>query len=277
MFFFYTGNSSGGSSITRESPLSAVISGVVFDLDATIEASYAGTGQTWANLVPSPADGSAQSDYDFYRGTGSGSSTDDPTFTGTANDPAAYWAYDGGDFFTSVGGITTFINNCHRTDVTQPFTIGGVVTTGASGLVTLLSNISTAETNGLLAFANVGALVNSIWIRGATGGVNTNFGATAANTVFLIMISYNPATSTLRTFVNSATKTTATGITKNTSTANSAASNMLIGKPYTNSTTAINASGSRQKTAFMTNTFIDGAEAAAIIAQLNLRHGVTYA
>lgn len=70
-----------------------------FHLDATDADSYPGSGQTWANLIASPADGSGQTDFDVWRGGSSSASTDDPTFNGTAGDSAAYWSFDGGDFF----------------------------------------------------------------------------------------------------------------------------------------------------------------------------------
>lgn len=38
--------------------------------------------------------------YDFYRGIGSGSEVQDPTFTGVASSLQSYWAFDGGDYFT---------------------------------------------------------------------------------------------------------------------------------------------------------------------------------
>lgn len=52
----------GGSGIDPKAPLSAVESSTVFDFDATIGASNDGTS-AWKNLIASPADGSAQTDY----------------------------------------------------------------------------------------------------------------------------------------------------------------------------------------------------------------------
>ena len=72
--------------------LSDVVDSAVFDIDATQSASYGGTGTTWSNLVASPADGAAQSAYDFQLGDGADSSTY-PTFTGTVGDAAAYFMF----------------------------------------------------------------------------------------------------------------------------------------------------------------------------------------
>lgn len=92
--------------------LDGVLDSVCCDLDATIAASYGGTGQTWANLTTSPADGAGRTDYDFFLGADGSATTDDPTFTGSAGDPAAYFALDGGDYFQSktFSAMTTLFN-----------------------------------------------------------------------------------------------------------------------------------------------------------------------
>lgn len=81
--------------------LDGVLDGVCFELDATDEASYS-TGQKWLNLITNPACGSLQTDYDFYLGLTGSSESSDPTFTGTAGDPGAYFLLDGGDDFNLV-------------------------------------------------------------------------------------------------------------------------------------------------------------------------------
>ena len=95
--------------------LSDTVASVCCQLDATIEASYGGSGQTWSNVTPSPADSSAKGDWDAHLGLTADSSSDDPFFTGSVGDAAAYFALDGGDFFT----LKTFINattlaNAHK-------------------------------------------------------------------------------------------------------------------------------------------------------------------
>ena len=79
--------------------LDGVLDSTCFDLDATIVDSYGGSGQTWANLITSPADGASQTDYDFHLGNDATADTTDPTFTGSAGDQAAYFSLDGGDCF----------------------------------------------------------------------------------------------------------------------------------------------------------------------------------
>lgn len=101
--------------------LQAIAASCVFDLDATMEASYGGSGTTWSNLVATPADGSAQTAYNFTFGDGANSATY-PTFNGTAGDSAAYFSFDGGDYFTCAETITAFTENVSKTTGGQPFT-----------------------------------------------------------------------------------------------------------------------------------------------------------
>ena len=95
--------------------LDGLLTGAVFDLDATMLASYNGSGQTWANMIAAPADGSAKTAGDFYRGVNGTATATDPTFTGSAGSQSAYWLHDGFDAFFLAGGNTAFIDSLHRT------------------------------------------------------------------------------------------------------------------------------------------------------------------
>lgn len=92
----------------RSPSLNTVISSCLADYDATISQSYPGTGQTLFNLVT----GSTESD--LWLGADGSVSTDDPAFSGTANDPAAEFQLDGGDYF-QVKTISSFLNSLHKT------------------------------------------------------------------------------------------------------------------------------------------------------------------
>ncbi len=109
----------------------AAIPVAVFELDAGLSASYNGTGQTWANIVTAPADGSGQTAYDFYRGATSGSEGSDRTFNGSAgaNSANEYFSFDGGDYLTLVGFNTTFIHSMHKENAA--FTWYGLLRTGS--------------------------------------------------------------------------------------------------------------------------------------------------
>jgi hypothetical protein len=96
MFTFPIGHFS--SSISGQG-LELVVSSTCCDLDATLSGSYGGSGQTWTNLTTTPADGTDQTEWDAFLGADISVSTDDPTFTGSAGDSAAYFSFDGGDYF----------------------------------------------------------------------------------------------------------------------------------------------------------------------------------
>lgn len=85
-------------SVASSDYLDGVETSTCFDLDATIADSYT-SGQTWANLVETPADGASTSDYNVWLGDDGSATATDPTFTGTAGDSGAYFATDGGDTF----------------------------------------------------------------------------------------------------------------------------------------------------------------------------------
>jgi len=76
-------------------------------LDAGALESYA-SGQTWTDLTGNGND--------FYRGETSGATASDPTHNGTPGDLSSseYWTFDGSDWFSRVGGNTTFLNTLHH-------------------------------------------------------------------------------------------------------------------------------------------------------------------
>lgn len=53
---------------------------------------------------------------DFYRGTGTGSDSRDPTFNGSADGKSVneFWGFDGGDDFTVVGGNPAWVDILHK-------------------------------------------------------------------------------------------------------------------------------------------------------------------
>lgn len=85
-------------------PLGSLVPSTVCDLDATIGASFT-SGQKWLNLEDTPADGSSQTQNDYFLGNDGNASTDDPTFNGTPDTVAAFFSVDGGDFWTHTDGV----------------------------------------------------------------------------------------------------------------------------------------------------------------------------
>jgi hypothetical protein len=195
--------------LDRTAPISALYpTQAIFDLDATLSDSYS-SGQVWHNLVPAPADGSAQTDYDFNLGGTSGSGADDPTFTGTAGDAAAYFALDGGDYFSLAGSIPSFFNTIHQ---------------GADShtlIITMNAPISGGSRTGLFSTTNPNSALNvglnydtgfsSVFCdqRVLTSDVNNARGGLSGNNVpLLLIISYNAASHLLNIWDNTLTAKT---------------------------------------------------------------------
>jgi len=192
-------------------PLGDVLSSTAADLDATCINSYSGTGQTWANIETTPADSAAQTDYDFTLGAGTGISADDPTFSGTAGDSAAFFSLDGDDFFEDVDITGTSLSLSGMTSGTDTgpvwvavaFKLGAVDTniafwggnTGDAGMLRVLMN----NTENMRFFQD--------------GGVSGDFNAVIipndtfdASTDFLVIITYDTTSAgSERRWVNTTT------------------------------------------------------------------------
>lgn len=94
-------------------------------LDAGDINSYA-SGQTWKDTSGNGSD--------FYRGSGSGSDSADPTFQGTPGNLSAneYFSVDGSDEFTFIGANPSWVNNMHKAAQTQTVLMWAyVASTGA--------------------------------------------------------------------------------------------------------------------------------------------------
>ncbi|PJF23508.1 MAG: hypothetical protein CUN56_00480 [Phototrophicales bacterium] len=267
----------------RQQYLDSVLPSVCCDLDSTIADSYPGSGQTWSNLIASPADGAAQTDYDFYLGLGSGASTDDPTFTGTAGDPAAYFALDGGDYFTSVDytGQTTF-RGAHRTDRDGVWFALAFRTSStlASYRVPFASGSWTQADAGFVPYF---MLDGSVYLWIANGSAKTiktiePVGSLVVNTDYLFIVSWDGTSSTnnMRSWLNTTTKTTFSAALQ-TSTADSTEGFTAIGAVPDDSTAkGPLTAGSRIYSFACGNAFIDDADAANIFSHLEERHNRDY-
>lgn len=94
-------------------PFSTVINrlglpGLKLCLDAGDIASYAGSGQVWADT--------SGNGHDFNRGATSAAEGSDPTFNGVAGALSAneFWSVDGGDYFTLAAANPSWVQNIHR-------------------------------------------------------------------------------------------------------------------------------------------------------------------
>lgn len=105
------------------------ITQVVNGVDYFWDAQKYSTGQTWANSVPFPADGSAQTDSDVWLGTSGTPGAANPTY-GTNN-----WIMTGASLFTAKGANPTQISTMQNTTVGNGWSWFGRFKTGNTVLV----------------------------------------------------------------------------------------------------------------------------------------------
>lgn len=196
-----------GESAPSVTYLSDTVNDVVFELSATQDDSYTGSGVTWSNREASPADSASQTAYDLYTGDGSTSSTY-PTFSGTAGDSGALWTLDGGDYFDiKPGANTTFLQNMHKTTGGSDFTffISLKYQTSAGAQVLMATN-TTATGAGVRITLNA-ALGNKVWLqqRGSSTSSVTSTAALSDNTYYIIGVSHSHSGNNTRMWINSVT------------------------------------------------------------------------
>lgn len=169
----------GTSGNLSPSALKRALPATVADFDARIAGSYGGSGQFWNDLV---------SGNQLIRGADDAASTDDPTFTGTPGDTGAYFAFDGGDYFTGGANLNALdeLLSSQRTDQSHPTTLiigfhypaftSGFSVLGGTG-ISLSSpgwGIQLNNTNGSIIFQQFGDSSNEIRGIGASVSENTN-------------------------------------------------------------------------------------------------------
>lgn len=267
-----TGSLSAGGSMQD------VIASTVFDVDATMQGSYSGSGQTFSNLVTSPADGESQTAYNLQLGTTSSPSTDDPTFTGSAGDSGAYFLHDGGDTMSLVNtnANAPFFNDIHKGASGQAWWLAFAIRTPSS-----LATMSYINSTGF-ALSNYGLRVRTIssgavevilgqggpgfFYSGPGGGVSTTDET-------LLIVTYDFDSDSLDIYINGSAY--ATGVTGATSTTTTAPtydfrfSGIDSGSQrYLNGTRLYAMSGG--------NTKINSTQATAIKTEYESRHGRTY-
>jgi hypothetical protein len=261
------------TSVVLTGSLQDNVSSTVFDLDATKSASYDGTSQTWANLVVAPADGSAQSAYDFTLGTDNTVTTDDPTFNGSAGNAAAYFSFDGGDFFEIAGAMTQFLKDLHKTTGGQSHwvAVAGQLTAGTTQC--LFSTGTTAGVHGVR--FNWGASegitaqqLGSATVTATPAEVNFQTGLE-----YLVVMSYDVSTSTFKFWLNGLRYADIV-ITPSTSTTDS--TQCRIGATPATTPALMQTSGARLYSVAAGNAVLDNTGEAAIRAALETRHGRSY-
>lgn len=264
-----TGGGGGGSGSIQD-----IVAEAVFDLDATQSASYGGSGQTWANLVPNPHDGSTQTAWDVTLGTSSSAASDDPTFTGTAGTSGAYFAYDGGDML-SILSMPQYMREMHRT--TAQFTMGFCLNVAASnqGLIGTGNGVSAGTGLAWLYQPTVPRVLLQVW--GANDFSNNIISVTGTATGDLcLIIAVDAVNGTAKVFKNG-TKFTGTYAGRGTSSSNRA--DAYLTSRYGSSGTTPSfplTSGSRCRSIFLIDKYVTDIEAGNLLVEMNLRHGSIY-
>ena len=247
------------------------------DLDVTIAASFDDgvDDQKWFNLISSPSDGAAQADYDFYLGADGSSSTDDPTFTGTVGDAAAYLAMDGGDFLKLVkaSNPATF-NDMHKTTGGPDFWLAIIfrfVRTGVGQFPfgTLGSSFALPH----LRMQITGAHKARISQRGVANAVSADTVALSDATDYALIMSHKHSSNTTRIWVNSSTPDV-DGLHTFSTTTTDAAKVAAIGASSNNSNAVGN--GTRIYAFSSGDEFLDNTKVAAILTLYEARHGRDY-
>lgn len=189
--------------------LQPLIASACMDLDCTNALSYSGSGQTWSNLVAAPADGAAQTAYDYMLGTTTGTEGADPTFSGTAGSRAAEFSVNGSQYFTIKNGNTQLIKDMHKTTggASWSMVLAGkfIARSGSTFGAALFGNGGTDGTKNGVAFGNgqFGSTNKGVFAASAAQGFNggVNFSAVADvydGTYKLIGVTYNPSTKAVK-------------------------------------------------------------------------------
>lgn len=254
--------------------LDSVIDSVVVDLDATISDSYGGTGQTWANLINSPADGAGQTDYDFYLGADENASTDDPTFTGDAGAAAAYFALDGGDFVRLAGSNTTFIENWHKDNGNGGAAFAFFITFQfAEGVQSVMATKQSGASRGVNIWIDSNHKVKFTQHNGTSSTTATSTAALTNGAQYVVGVAVDQAANAVRMWLGSGTAED-TSLTYGE--VADAAAGKLTAAALPGGTLLPMKNGTRIYNISAFNEFIDNTKAAAIIEHLEKRHSRDY-
>lgn len=258
------------ASAAGPSYLNSVLTSVVFEVDATLSASYGGSGQTWSNVIAAPADGETQTKYDFWLGAGSGSSTDDPTFTGSAGSASAYFSYDGGDYNSGkMASLSTFINSVYKAASGLKYWYGTALRfkhgTGNQMLIT-------ANGGGYGFFWYINSSDQLVITTNAASNVTSTVGTLTDGTDYLILFSYDKDSNNLRYWINTTTSSS-------TARTQSGANSTTVTKPTLfafDAGSAPPANGTRVYWAAMGNDYLDNTKAASVYSHIEARHSRDY-
>lgn len=258
------------SSLTQDTrdrtALSEVESSTVFDLDATLGASYSSGSQLWRNLIASPADGESQSEYDMYLGNDETVEANDAGWVSAG--AGSYFTHDGTTNFTKANDTTTtFLAKIHTTQAWWMMFCFRYAGTGFQGIA---GNLASGASEG------VEVLTTSTGIR-----VNFDRGASRTNNDITApwggqgvdvcgIVTYNPATDNIDYRLNGATTVTDTDASADTSAGDNTNSLYAFGGRHPNNTAW------RTYSLAMGNAYLNDTQMDALRAQMALRHERSY-
>lgn len=181
--------------------LQDINSSAVADIDATF---YDGSSQNMLSKVTVPADGSLQEDYAFYLGLDGTVEANNPTFNVDKFD------LDGGDWFRTQKAAATIgvtLRNAHKTTAGIKWTIFVAGETGSSiSAKSFWGNSAQNSAHGVGILSTSGGDLD---IKQTTGIFNTfttlDTSVFSTNTKYLLAISFDGDTDTLRTWIASET------------------------------------------------------------------------
>ncbi len=267
------------NSFLFERSLANTIPSCVFDLDATIKRSWDGSSQGITNLCNAPATGEAHTYYDFWRGSGSGSGSDDPTLGGTAATPSASLNLDGTQKITHKAGAgpTAFLANAQREDVADPWSILMAFHYVASGSVTqaLCGTTNANATRGFRLVVSTAGVLSLVRANGSTSNTKATGLTLVDGTDYLLGFTFQNDTLAYKASISGTTfSDSGSALTLAT---NNAASTGLFAVCTANTSATINlVNGSKLYGVSMFNTILSDANYAAAKTVYNARHNRTY-
>ena len=255
--------------------LDGVLPSAIFDLDATLAGSYPGTGQVWTNLVAVPADGSSAASNNFHLGVDASADATDPAFSGSAGSPAAYFSFDGGDYFYQQA-ISTYISNGHRTDISNPLTFAIAFNTGSTAFQYIMGIGVTSGGQGY--GIRISSSQLQVFGRGDSANISYNISAGAvvsAATDYLLIVSMNVNAGTGKYWLNNRAGVSFTPLNTTPLTSPTDTNALCIGAGIARANPM--PSGTKIYHASAFNAVLNDASAGLVFDHLNARHGRTYA
>ena len=249
-----------------------VIASCCYDTDATISDSYDGSSQSFFNLIPSPADGADQDEYDFWLGINGTPGSDDPQFVGTAGDPAAYFLCDGSQEFRLKAFTGDTVANWIITGTSHPAWCAIALRTPSSFAnndYVWGNSISTSGYGIALGWDSDGSLEMS---HRAGSNAITDFSTTlSTNTNYVLVLTWDANAGTVRLFTETLSETPSVSFITNASTQCSTDFTMLARGGGNDATT-----GTRFYGMSIGNELIDASQAQDIIDEYSSRHSRSY-